>query len=77
MPTLDELQTGEAATVTALEGDDTYVQRLMELGLIEGVRVEFLRRAPMGDPLEIRIDNTFRLSLRREDARRIAVERAS
>jgi Fe2+ transport system protein FeoA len=77
MPTLDDLQTGEAATVTALEGDDTYVQRLMELGLIEGVRVEFLRRAPMGDPLEIRIDNTFRLSLRRVDARRIAVERVS
>src|SRR5207248_2843578 len=64
MPTLDQLRPGEAAVVEAVGGEPAVVQRLLELGLLEGERVELLTRAPLGDPLEIRVGPT-RLSLRR------------
>ena len=46
--------------------------RLMELGLIEGARVRVLGRAPLGDPLRVRVGD-YDLSLRRQDARLIDV----
>jgi Fe2+ transport system protein FeoA len=44
----------------------------MELGLIEGARVRVLGRAPLGDPLRVRVGD-YDLSLRRQDARLIDV----
>jgi len=41
--------------------------RLMEMGLVPGVVITVLRRAPMGDPLEIAVGGA-RLALRREEA---------
>jgi len=39
----------------------------MEMGLIEGARVEVLGCAPLGDPLHVRLGD-YELSLRREEA---------
>lgn len=74
MPTLDDLKPGTKAVVEDLEGDDLFAQRLMEMGLLEGTTVEFIRRAPLGDPIEVRVNNRYQLSLRREDARRIRLQ---
>ena len=74
--TLDAMQPGQRATVAALEGDDLLVSRLLEMGLLEGTPVEFVRRAPLGDPLEIRINGRYNLSLRRADARLIEIKPA-
>jgi len=41
--------------------------RLMEMGLIEGARVEVLGRAPLGDPLHVRLGD-YELSLRSDEA---------
>ena len=46
-------------------GPMTY--RLMEMGLIEGARVEVLGRAPLGDPLHVRLGD-YELSLRSDEA---------
>jgi ferrous iron transport protein A len=72
MASLDQLQRGQRATVTALEGDDAIVQRLLEMGLLEGEEIEVLGFAPLGDPMEIRLRD-YRLSLRRSEAARITV----
>jgi len=72
MTTLDRLHPGQRAEVLSLAGDPGLVQRLYELGLFEGERVELLARAPLGDPLEIRLGNA-RLSLRNAEAAGIAV----
>jgi len=53
-------------------GTDSLVQRLLEMGLIEGAEVEVLGFAPLGGPVEIRLGD-YRLSLRRTEAARIAV----
>ena len=50
----------------------TLACRLMELGLIEGAFVRVLGRAPLGDPLRVRVGDCD-LSLRRQDARLIDV----
>ena len=67
MPTLDQLPVGQSAIIESLSGPDDLVQRLLELGLMEGETVEVISIAPLGDPVEVRLGNT-RLSLRRRDA---------
>ena len=42
----------------------------MEMGLLPGTRVEAVRRAPMGDPLKIRLRG-YLSSLRLDDAAQI------
>ncbi len=47
-------------------------QRLLEMGLTKGSTIEFVRVAPLGDPIEIEIRG-YRLSLRKEEAASILV----
>lgn len=72
MTTLDRLRPGERAEVVSLAGEPGLVQRLYELGLMEGEQVELLALAPLGDPIEIRLGNA-RLSLRKAEAAGITV----
>lgn len=72
MPTLAELAPGQWAEVVSLAGDPGLVQRLYELGLLEGESVELVALAPLGDPIEIRLGNT-RLTLRKAEAAGIQV----
>jgi ferrous iron transport protein A len=72
MPSLDQLRPGERARVEEIHGDDAIVQRLLEMGLLEGEEIEVIAFAPLGDPLEIRLRD-YRLSLRRSEAARVLV----
>ena len=56
--------------VNAVGGDRQVSGRLMEMGLLPGTRLEAIRRAPFGDPLEIRLRG-YSLSLRLADAGKI------
>jgi ferrous iron transport protein A len=69
---LDQLKIGQRACIRSLLGNDSLVQRLLEMGLLEGEEVEVLGFAPFGDPMEIRLRD-YRLSLRRAEAARINV----
>ena len=59
--------------MTAIGGDADAVRRLMDLGLIRGTTLEMVRRAPLGDPLEVHLRG-FMLTLRRSEAEHITVE---
>jgi ferrous iron transport protein A len=72
MTTLDQLRVGQRATIHSLQGTDSLVQRLLEMGLLEGEEIEIVGFAPLGDPMEIRLPD-YRLSLRRAEAARVAV----
>ena len=65
--TLDTLLPGASGRIGAVNGEPALVQRLYELGLLEGEMVEVLAIAPLGDPLEIRCGGA-RLSLRKSEA---------
>jgi ferrous iron transport protein A len=70
--TLDQLQVGQRARIEALRGDDALVQRLLEMGLLDGEEVEVVGFAPLGDPMDLRLRD-YRLSLRRSEAARVSV----
>lgn len=69
---LSDLKPGQRARVVAIEGDGA-AQRLMEMGLTEDEELEFVRRAPLGDPIEIFVRGSA-LSVRRTEATLVAVE---
>lgn len=48
-------------------------RRLMELGLMPGVEVRFVKSAPLGDPIALEVEGRH-LSLRRSDAAQITVQ---
>ena len=70
---LAELDVGGRGRIVALEGTGAIAVRLLEMGLVPGVDVALVKRAPMGDPLEIRVRD-YHLSLRLEEARRVRLE---
>ena len=71
---LAELQPNDQAVVLELPGDENAANRLREMGLLRGTTITFVRRAPLGDPLEIRLRG-YSLSLRHCDASAILVEK--
>ena len=71
--TLAELAPGDRGRVVALGGAGAATRRLMDLGLIRGTTVEVIRRAPLGDPIEVRLRG-FMLTLRLSEAEHITVE---
>ena len=67
MTTLNDLQVGQTAVVSGYAQDSQYAKRLAHLGLISGTRITLVRRAPLGDPVEIRFRG-FSLALRPDEA---------
>lgn len=70
---LGHLSPGERCIVLEIDAAPSVMRRLMELGLVPGTTVELVRRAPLGDPLELRVRGTH-LSIRRSEAERVHVE---
>ena len=58
--------------ITGVRLDSPVSCRLMEMGLIEGAHVQVLRRAPLGDPLHVRLGD-YELSLRSSEAELVEV----
>jgi ferrous iron transport protein A len=71
--TLAELAPGDRGRVVSVACDADAARRLMDLGLIRGTTVEVVRRAPLGDPMEVKLRG-FMLTLRRTEAEHITVE---
>lgn len=70
--TLDRLRPGESAHVVGLDPAHPLRRRLLELGFVRGAPVTVVRRAPLGDPLEVRVNGTD-LALRAADLQGIRV----
>ncbi|MGA2016017.1 MAG: FeoA family protein [Opitutaceae bacterium] len=69
---LSDLPIGASAIVRELPKSG--MVRLREMGLLAGTRVTFVRCAPFGDPIEIKVRG-YHLSLRKSEAARVIVER--
>jgi len=70
---LGDLTPGTCAVVRRVSGDPGLRRRLMELGFVPGTSVVLIRRAPMGDPIELELRGTH-FSLRSTEADRIDVD---
>ncbi len=71
---LSDLAVGDHAIVVGFASRSAYVDSLLRLGLIPGTRFEVLRKAPLGDPLEIRFRG-FSLALRPAEAGDLLVQK--
>ena len=73
MRSLDRIVPGSRAVVHDIKAEDSFSRLLLELGLVPGTEIEVVRRAPLGDPIELVVRGSH-FSIRRREARRILVE---
>ena len=73
---LTQLQVGGAATVAEIKVPAEHRGRILEMGLLVGTKVQLVRFAPMGDPVEIKLRG-YHLTLRRTEADQIQVTAAA
>lgn len=74
-PTLQPLTlvgVGRTAIVAEIKLPPESRPRLMEMGLLVGTKVELVRFAPLGDPVEIKVRG-YNLTLRKQEADQIFV----
>ncbi len=69
---LTSLALGASAVVTEIKLPPENRPRLMEMGLLVGTKVELVRFAPLGDPVEIKVRG-YNLTLRKSEAEQILV----
>ena len=72
--TLDNFKPGELLIVSRVAGKLIIKKRLLNMGILPGTKIYIERVAPFGDPIEIKLRG-FRLSLRKDEAKSIFVEK--
>ena len=69
---LAELKEGQRAVLTDIGGEGALRQHFLDMGLIPGTVVTYVKAAPMGDPIEYRIWD-YELTLRMSEAKQIRI----
>lgn len=64
---LSELSIGERCVVVKVNGEGAIRRRLFDMGVTPGTEIVLRKKAPLGDPLEIRIRG-YELTLRKAEA---------
>lgn len=71
---LSDLAPGDTAIIQEFLSTGKALRRFREMGLLPGALFKLVRRAPLGDPIEISIMGSL-LSVRGEDAVHISVKK--
>lgn len=71
--TINDLKAGQSARIVSVGGKGGLRRHFFDIGLIPEAELRFVKRAPMGDPVEITL-NGYSLSLRSDEAGKIEVE---
>ena len=69
---LSNIKNGEHVIIRKLK-ESSFKVKMMEMGLVEGKKLEVLFRAPFGDPIAIDVDG-YTLSLRKDEAQLVLVD---
>lgn len=64
---LSEFKIGESGVIKIVNGEGAMRRRLFDMGVTPGAVVTLRRKAPFGDPLEIRLRG-YELTLRKTEA---------
>lgn len=70
---LTQLLTSKSGLLKAATNNNHEIQRLQELGFVEGARIKLLRKGPFGSPLLFEICDT-QVAIRTEEAECFEVE---
>ena len=72
--TLSTLRHGDHCLVAEITSEHAELKsRLYALGIIPGSKIEILRFAPLGDPMQVKVGNSL-ISIRKSEAEVIEVE---
>ena len=73
--TIDTLRRGQRAMIVGVDQalEPAWCRRMIDLGFAPGATVEFIRRAPLGDPRVFRVAD-YEVALRRPLSRSIRVQ---
>ena len=72
--TLKNAKVGDTVRVVKVEGEGPVRRRIMDLGITKGVEIYIRKVAPLGDPFELTVRG-YELSVRKEDAKMIIIEK--
>lgn len=72
MVNLKSLADGKSGVVEKIELSGATKRRLIEMGITPGTKITVLKRAPLGDPIEILLRG-YSLTIRGADAEQILV----
>lgn len=73
MKTMRDMRPGEAGAVCGIDSAGDMRRRLMDLGLIEGTRIECVGRSPFGDPAAYLIRGAV-IAIRGADGRSVRIQ---
>lgn len=69
---LCDMETGTSGTIETLEGRGNIQHRLVDMGVVKGSHISVVKRAPLGDPIEVKVKGCS-LALRLSEAAMIDV----
>lgn len=72
---LSEVKEGQSVVIDRIGGSGALRRRILEMGILKGVRVHVEKYAPLNDPLELVVKGNH-ISLRVEEAALIRVREA-
>jgi len=71
--TLSSLSEGEIAVIQAFNADLNLQSRLVDMGILPGVAVRIIKKAPFNGPVELKIRG-YEVALRYRDASQVLVQ---
>ena len=71
--TLRDLKPGQSGVVASIGGAGNIRRRVLEMGVTPGTKIDVVKVAPLGDPVEV-VLRGYNLSLRKEEAEAITMQ---
>ena len=71
--TLKDLAVGQSGIIKRVHTTGALKQRFVDMGLTKGTKVEVVKIAPLGDPIQLELRG-YNLSIRKDDAANIVLE---
>ena len=72
---LNDLNPGEKGILVNINAPNLLKQRFIDLGIFEGSIIELIKTAPLGDPVEIKVNRAF-YALRKSEAAALILDTA-
>ncbi len=70
---LGDCRPGQQAKIRCHHAEGAIRQRLLDLGFVPGTRIDMIRNAPLGDPIQCKVSG-YNVTLRRSEAELIELE---
>ncbi len=70
---LSDFLIGETGQIKKVEGEGKVRRRLFDMGVTPGANVTLVKKAPLGDPIEVTIRG-YELTLRKDEAILVTLE---